>query len=588
MIGQVLGNRYELEELIGQGGMALVYRGRDRVLGRPVAVKVLREEYSNDTAFVARFQREARAAANLVHPNVVAVYDVGKDGDLYYIVMEYIAGPTLKEVIREQAPLSVDLALRVAEEVCAALEYAHRQGVIHRDIKPQNILLSEDGEVVKVADFGIAKSRLDPDTTTERLAMGTVKYISPEQAQGIEVVPQSDLYSLGVVLYEMLTGQQPFDGETPVSIALQHAEAAPVLPRRLNPYLPPPVEQIILRALSKRPQDRFTSAREMRLALSRYRMAGVEATGLVPQPIGQQEAPVRTPAPVPRRVPPPPRGRGLGPLGVLLLVLIVVGVVGLAWLAGRYLLPTVGPTPTETPTAPVAGVTVTPTPPEEVLVPDLTDLSAEEARTRLTEAGLEYAEGRPRFDPYTEPGKVVSQDPPYGETVPQGTVVTVVLAARPGLARVPNVREMSYPAAKLKLEQTGFRVARAEASCSSLPEDFVDHQEPQGGREEIQGITVTLYVSIGDQAVLPELLRVPLEEAQRRVEAAGLTWGFPNPQTQEDMPPGVDIDDLGAPGQVISYQVHYDGVRRTSGELEPGDLIPCGATVYVAYYATSP
>ena len=174
MIGQVLGNRYEVGELIGQGGMAQVYKANDRVLGRPVAVKVLRQEYTGDANLVARFQREARAAANLVYPNIVAVYDVGQDSECHYIVMEYVSGPTLKDIIRQRAPLSTDFALKVAEQVCAALEYAHKHGVIHRDIKPQNILLSEDEEVVKVTDFGIAKSTLDPETTADRLAVGTV------------------------------------------------------------------------------------------------------------------------------------------------------------------------------------------------------------------------------------------------------------------------------------------------------------------------------------------------------------------------------------------------------------------------------
>jgi serine/threonine-protein kinase len=267
-----------------------------------------------------------------------------------------------------------------------------------------------------------------------------------------------------------------------------------------------------------------------------------------------------------------------------MLILIVAGVVGLVYVAFRYVFPDVVPDrPTPTPTA-----TLSPTDLPTVLVPDLTDLSAEEARARLEELGLQYQEGRPSYDPYVEPGNVMSQEPPYGESVPNGTVVTVVLSAQPGLARVPRVVGMSFAAAKLKMEQAGFRVGEGEASCSSAPAGTVDSQDPRDGIEEIQGITVTLYVSIGDEAIVPELLRVPLREAQQRVEEAGLTWGFANPQTQEHMPPGVDIDDLGAPGQVISYEIHYGSVRKTSGELTPGDHLPCGAVVYVAYYATEP
>ncbi|MBN1484697.1 MAG: Stk1 family PASTA domain-containing Ser/Thr kinase [Chloroflexia bacterium] len=593
MDGQVLGNRYELESVAGQGGMALVYRARDRILGRPVAIKVLRPEYSSSETFVKRFQREARAAANLTHPNIVSVYDVGQEGDQHYFVMEYIQGPTLKQVIRDRAPLPVDMALRIAESVCAALEYAHRQGIIHRDIKPQNILLREDADVVKVTDFGIAQSILDPETTAERLAMGTVKYISPEQARGVDVHPQSDLYSLGVVLYEMLTGRQPFEGDSPVSIALQHVEAEPLPPRRLNPALPPNVEGIVLRALAKDPRARFDSARDMRMALEYYRLAGSEMTGLIPQPgaVSPRPAPARVQAPaaVPRRVPPPEqKRRGLNyPLVFVLLLVIAGGIYGLTRLVPQ-IWPSNGngngPTqPTPQPTA-----TVEPTAPPELPVPDLTGMLPAEARAKLEEMGFIYQEGKARFDPYSEPGHVVDQDPPYGEYMPQGTVVTVTLCSEPGLARIPRVVDMSFAGARLTLEQAGFRVQKEGVGCAGEPLDQVVRQEPRGGIQEIQGITITLYVSIGEEAVLPELLRVPLSQAQQRAQEAGLSWGYPNPQTQEDMPPGVDIDDLGAPGQVISFVIEYDGQRRTSGELQPGDRVPCGAWVYAAYYATKP
>lgn len=598
---QLLGGRYELEQLLGQGGMAQVYRARDRVLGRPVAVKVLRPEYANDATFVARFQREARAAANLVHPNIVAVYDVGQDGNQHYIVMEYIAGRTLKEWIRERAPLPVDTALRIAEEVCTALEYAHRHGIIHRDIKPQNILLDEEGEVVKVADFGIAKSRLDPESTADRLALGTVKYISPEQARGVEVLPQSDLYSLGVVLYEMLTGQQPFDGETPVSIALQHIEAEPPSPRRLNPYIPPAVEAIVLRALAKDPRERYPSAREMRQALERYRLAGLETTGPLPQPVPPpaptvpRSAPEAVPTPSARpaaRVTParratPARSTGLGPVGITLLVLIGVGVISLVLLLLRLFYPPNPPAPpTTAPTTAAPTWPATASPGIPVLLRDLTGLAAADARAILEQDGLVYVEGPPRCDPYIEPGHVVGQEPRYGTKLLPGQPVTVTLSAPRTLARVPYVVQMSYEGARLTLLGACFRIERKEMGCTSTPVGYVARQEPRAGVSEAQGITVTVYVSIGNrETILPELLRVPLAEAQRRVEAAGLVWGYANPQTQADMPPGVDIDDQGAPGQVISYLVQYDGVRKTNGELPAGARVPCGAVVHVAYYA---
>ncbi len=603
-----LGNRYELEALIGQGGMAHVYRARDRVLGRLVAIKILRPEYAGDENLLARFQREARAAAALLHPNIVSVYDVGQDGDRHYIVMEYMAGPTLKEVIRQRAPLPVEQALKVAEQVCAALEYAHRHGVIHRDIKPQNILFSEDEEVVKVVDFGIAKSRLDPEITAERLALGTVKYISPEQARGVEVVPQSDLYSLGVVLYEMLTGQQPFTGDTPVGIALQHVEAEPPPLRQFNPFLPPAVEEIVLRCLAKDPRHRFLSAREMRLALERYRLVGAEVTGAIPPslpispgtpvaypqpPLSSMptphapEVPARPPYAVPRRPPAPPREAGLGPLGIALLVLIAVGLVSLVGLGIRFgpaLFPAATPTPTPLPTA-----TATPTALPQVSVPDLKGLSREEARTRLSERGLHYVEAKPLYDPYIEPGHVVTQEPPYGTYVPYGSSVTVTLGAEPGIARVPQVVQYPLAAAEELVRRAGFRVATEEVGCTSTQAGHVDRQDPRGNIQYLQGLTVTLYVSLGrEQTVMPEVRKLPLEESRRQVEEAGLTWGFTQGQTQADMPPGVRIEDLGAPGQVISYRIEFGGRIYSDEQMPPGTRIPCRATIHVAYNATPP
>jgi len=600
MTGLVLGNRYDVGELIGQGGMALVYKAQDRVLGRPVAIKILRPEYSGDASLVARFQREARAAANLVYPNIVAVYDVGEEEGRYYIVMEYVAGPTLKDVIRQRAPLPVEFTLQVAGQICAALEYAHRHNVIHRDIKPQNILLSEDEEVVKVTDFGIAKSTLDPETTTERLALGTVKYISPEQARGVQVVPQSDLYSLGVVLYEMLTGEQPFEGETPVSIAHQHLEVRPRPPRQLNPYIPPAMEGIVLRSLAKNPDERFPSARELRAALERYRLAGAEVTGPLPQPLPQRPAepvissrPAPLPAPVAEPAAPPlhgPRYRppaqpqpGLGVVGVVLLVLIAAGLIGLVVMGSQVWDQLFPPAPTPLPTA-----TATPTSLPQVVVPDVTGLPRDEACAQLQQFHLTCVDGPARYDPYTRPGQVTAQEPTYGIAVEQGTAVTLYLGAEPGLASIPSTVLMSFAGAKLALEQAGFRVEQGEVGCVSTPPGYVDSQEPPAGRQDIQGITVTVYVSIGDQTVLPELLRVPLAEARRRVAASNLTVQLEIAQTQADMPPGVKIENLGRPGEIISYMITIGGRNYTSGELHAGDKVPCGAAIVLGYNATTP
>src|SRR5438477_822079 len=261
--------------------MAQVYKARDNVLGRMVAVKVLREQYASDAQFVARFRREAQAAANLSHPNIVNVYDVGQDGDVYYIVMEYIAGTSLKELITRSAPLPIDQAVSIAAQILAGLEYAHRNGLIHRDIKPQNVLITPEGGV-KVTDFGIAKSVSDLGLTEAGLALGTAHYFSPEQARGERVVPQSDIYAVGVTLFEMLTGRLPFESESAVGLAYKHIGEPPPSPRELVPAIPPRLNNIVLRALAKDPQDRFTSAAEMEKALRAVQAGGQQPTMEVP------------------------------------------------------------------------------------------------------------------------------------------------------------------------------------------------------------------------------------------------------------------------------------------------------------------
>lgn len=279
--GRVLNDRYQLLNVVGGGGMAQVYKARDNVLGRVVAVKVLREQYANDVQFVARFKREAQAAANLAHPNIVNVYDVGQDGDLYYIVMENIAGENLKDLINRSAPLPVDTAISIAAQILSGLEYAHRSGLIHRDIKPQNVLITPQGGV-KVTDFGIAKSVSDLGLTEAGLALGTAHYFSPEQAKGERVVPQSDIYAVGVTLYEMLVGRLPFESDSAMGLAYKHISEMPAPPSRLNPNVPPKLDTIVMRALAKEPQQRYTSAAEMERALRNLEATGQQATAAIP------------------------------------------------------------------------------------------------------------------------------------------------------------------------------------------------------------------------------------------------------------------------------------------------------------------
>jgi eukaryotic-like serine/threonine-protein kinase len=269
-IPQVLLDRYEVGPLLGAGGMAEVYEGRDRLLARQVAIKVLQSQYVRDQSFLLRFKREAQAAASLSHPNVVAVYDTGSEDGTHFIVMEFVDGRTLKDVVRQEGPLYPDRAAEICADVSAALVAAHARGLIHRDIKPGNIMLTPDGKV-KVMDFGIARATTSETITQTAAVIGTAQYISPEQAQGQTVDYRSDLYSLGCCLFEMLTGTVPFTGATPVAIAYRHVREDPTPPRMLNPDVPPPLEAICLKAMAKLPDNRYQTAAELRADLERYR-----------------------------------------------------------------------------------------------------------------------------------------------------------------------------------------------------------------------------------------------------------------------------------------------------------------------------
>ena len=260
--GSVIGNRYKIQEKIGNGGMATVYKALDQILNRYVAVKVLREEFTTDEEFIKRFNAEAQSAARLIHPNIVSVYDVGQEYNIYYIVMELIQGKTLKQIIEEDGHLSWKWAVNIAIQIASALEMAHKNNIIHRDIKPHNIMITEDG-VAKVTDFGIAKAVSNSTITAFGTTLGSVHYFSPEHARGGYTDSKSDLYSLGVVMYEMVTGKVPFDADTPVSIALKHMQEEPVPPIKVNKEIPFAVNQIILKAMKKDPNERYQNASEM-------------------------------------------------------------------------------------------------------------------------------------------------------------------------------------------------------------------------------------------------------------------------------------------------------------------------------------
>src|SRR6266508_3189875 len=462
---KILNNRYELQQKIGEGGMARVYRGRDLRLNRQVAVKVLHSHYAGDTGFLQRFHHEAQAAANLRHPNIVDVYDVGQDGDVHYIVMEYVLGSDLKALIMRNGPLPIDQALAIAEAVASGLDAAHRLGMIHRDIKPQNIIVGERAQV-KITDFGIAKSSLSTALTETGVTFGTADYISPEQARGLPATPRSDIYSLGVTLYETLTNRLPFSGDSSIAVAMQHVSADPPPPRMYNPRIPPQLESLVLRALSKEPDRRPITARDFARQLSGYRDIGEQATVVgppiprpaqppIPRPAQPAARPISTgptsPRPVlqPPRSQAPPDNRGLGFGGFLLGLLLLGGVLGLVYLAlsGAFndLFNFASGAPRPFPSVVAGQPTASPELPTGVpqsLVPSLANLNSQQAFTAIQAANLTPREEAPRYSDVISTGLVLDQFPLPATTVTQTTVVTFAVSLGPDLIDVPNFQRM--------------------------------------------------------------------------------------------------------------------------------------------------
>ncbi len=476
---RILGGRYELDEVLGYGGMAEVYHGRDVRLGRDVAVKVLRSDLSRDPTFQARFRREAQSAASLNHPMIVSVYDTGQDDDdnppLPYIVMEYVEGPTLRDLLHnEGGRLTPDRALEIVADVCAALEYSHRAGIVHRDIKPGNVMLARDG-TVKVMDFGIARAMAASSATVTQTAavMGTAQYLSPEQAQGDAVDARSDVYSTGCLLYELLTGVPPFTGDSAVALAYQHVREDAPPPSEVDPDLSPDIDAVVLKALAKNPDNRYQDAGEMRADLLRA-IAGerVLATPLLreePEPWRTRAIPVAPADPEPRR--------SRRPLAVLLGFLLLLGLLTGAGLLARNLL--VG---------------------KQVVVPTVTGVQVADAQRKLEAAGLQLGAQTKRASPQTV-GVVLEQSPAAGKKTSDDTV-DVIVSSGPGTVGVPGDLHGKLQAdAENELRDLQLVPKVETRTGSSLPAGQVDTVSPAAGTPVPAGSTVTLGVSAAAASV---------------------------------------------------------------------------------------
>lgn len=513
--GKILGKRYRILERVGGGGMAVVYRAEDIFLGRPVAVKVLRSQYGADEDFVRRFRREAQAAASLGHPNVVSIYDVGEEDEMYYIVMELVEGRTLKSRIQESGPLPIEEAVQIALDILAGVGHAHVHKIVHRDIKPHNILLDRAG-AVKVADFGIARAVTTDTVTNTGSILGSAHYFSPEMARGRPAGEKSDLYSLGIVMYEMVTGRVPFQGETPISVALKHVQEEVLPPSVLNPEVPVELEDIILRALEKEPEDRYASAEEMVADLQRFRedfRAGRTRKVEADYPTQDLRA-VRDryhsggrKGTRPVEAEPDEDGRGVrwGLWLSMVLVLLIGGAV-----VGGYMV--------------AASVF---SPPPDVKVPAVRGMTESEARAELEQAGLNASVVGQDFS--NQPaGTVTWQEYDAGMTVKKGRTVGLRLSQGPRRIVVPDLTGLTRAEAEDQLNRDGLKAVIHEVFRRDVTAGRVADQDPDAAAEVDEGAIVDVFVSRGPLEV-PNLSGQTLEQARQTLAGLGLTVGAVSP-----------------------------------------------------------
>ena len=503
MSEKILADRYRLVEQIGVGGMAIVYRAIDQRTGHSVAVKVLKPEFNKDAEFVSRFQREAEAASRMTHHNIVNLLDVGMDGDNRYLVMEYVQGKTLKEVIREKGRINPTVAAQITIRILSALQHAHQNGIIHRDIKPQNILVHEDGHI-KVADFGIARMANSSTLTRSDTVMGSVHYFSPEQASGQAADVTSDIYSVGVVLYEMLTGRVPFDGDSTVAVAMQHLHARPAPIETIAPEVPLAICHVCMMAMEKNPKYRYQSAREMAAEL---RMALEGRTDqMQPRLVEKPAAPMPAPS-APVKAPPVPAAPAKKPrprVNVKAWLLTVA--LSAAVFYGLY----------------VGGMTIYEKVVNSVTVPDFVGMEVTSAQRSASRAGLK-AEVVEINHPSISAGTVILQAPEVDNTLRKGDTVVLTVSKGPATQTVPNITGMTVSDGIIAAQAYGLTLTVVERVISTdVQADFIINQSPVAGESCKAGDIIQITVS-GGSAMVPNLQGSTLAEAQAALSAGGLT-----------------------------------------------------------------
>ncbi|RKD27833.1 serine/threonine protein kinase [Caminicella sporogenes DSM 14501] len=499
MIGRILDNRYEILEKIGGGGMALVYKAKCRLLNRYVAVKILRPEFTSDEDFISKFAKESQAAASLSHPNIVSIYDVGIDNDIYYIVMEYVKGKNLKKYIKEKGPLSNEEVINISKQIALALNHAHANHIIHRDIKPHNILITEDGRV-KVTDFGIARAVTSSTVTNTGNVIGSVHYFSPEQARGGFVDEKSDIYSLGVTMYEAATGKVPFSGDTPISVALKHLKEDVIPPSLINRNISKSLESIILKCMQKEKSKRYDSALDLYNDLNR---ALTDPSLEVLMDFEEDESPTRILPPIndvklEKREVKAKRNSNkkqlfLGVISALVVSIIFVTAIFYNSFKENFFT-------------------------KELEIPDLTNVSYEIAKNKLIEMGLKIDLEREQYSKKVEKGYIITQLPKAGEIVKEGYTVRVTVSKGPKMVEMPNLIHKDLDEAKIILENNNLSIKEIiHKYDNDLPVGMVIDQIPKPNTKIEEGSQVNIIVSEGRKIqtiIMPNLVGKNVEDAK--------------------------------------------------------------------------
>ena len=554
--------------------MAMVYKAKDLILNRYVAVKILRDEFTTDEEFIKRFNIEAQAAASLTHPNIVSVYDVGNEGNLYYIVMELVKGKTLKEIIVEDGALGWKWSVKVAMQIASALEKAHRNNIVHRDIKPHNIIITEEG-VAKVTDFGIAKAVSNSTITAFGTTIGSVHYFSPEHARGGYTDAKSDLYSLGVVMYEMVTGRVPFDSDTPVSVALKHMQEEPIEPIALKPELPKSVNDIIMKAMKKDTQERYQSATDMLKDLEqalkdpdgKFVEDETFATRVVNIPKKEETG---------KRVEEKKKQNKLMEffekhkvLKVFTILLSCILVFALA-MGGTFFVLSLGKA-------------------KDVQIPDFSNMTLEEAEAKAKEVKLklEHNEEEDKYHPEVEVGKIIEQDPKFQNNykVKEGSNVKVIISKGQEIVNIPEKLEgkTKDEASKL-LKEAKFEVKVKEENSDKIEKNYItkveteDGKKLEGGEEYPAGTVIILYYSIGiEQVEVPDLAGKTETEAKSAITEAKLKWKSTEKTSDSSKPNGVVVNQSISAGSMVDKDTE---ITITVNEFQ--SLIHGSVTINVA------